>query len=78
MLKDQNGSTLLLAVDYSPYTNDGGSEEHESVICFAESLPVREVQSIYGPAPSCLMDSSGCVKGIWLKLHQQECALIRL
>ncbi len=77
LFKDQNGNLMLLAIDYSPYENDGIHKEYQSVIRFND-LDVQRVQSVYGPAPSALRNESGKIDGLWLTLHQQECALIRL
>lgn len=77
LFRDEHGHTLLLAIDYSPYGQDGTHREYESTIMLNDP-DVKEVSPIYGPAPSALRDGNGRVKGLWLKLRQQECALIKL
>lgn len=77
LLKDRSGDTLLLAINYSPYEIDCGPKEYDATVML-EDIRAHHAESIYGPAPSALRADDGMLKGLWLRLHQQECALIRL
>lgn len=77
LFRDRQGHTLLLAIDYSPYELNGVHRQYESVISFND-VAVKSISCIYGPQPSVLRDENGDVRGLYLKLHQQECALLQL
>ena len=77
LFRDASGNTMLLVIDYSPYEHGGTRREYQSTILLND-VSAAEAVSVYGPAPSVLRDESGNIRGLWLTLRQQECALIRL
>ena len=76
LLRDRNGEILLLAVDYSDYDEADSGKTRESTVMFRLG-DIEDVEAIYGEKPRILR-SDGTVRGISLKLHQQECVLLRL
>lgn len=74
LLKDKNGDTLLLAVDYSDYDDPDGIREYTVTFRFEG---IREVEALYGNKP-ILLRKDGSVRSLVLKLQQQECALMKL
>lgn len=76
ILKDVNGDTLLLAIDYSDYDLAEEKRTWQSEICF-HTDEFTNIETLYGEKPIRLI-SDGILKGISLKLHQQECALFKL
>jgi len=76
LLEDQNGDTLLLAVNYSNYELASPerlfpAEVRIHLDSFAGAEP------LHGEQPTLLLEN-GTLRGVCLQLHHQECALLRL
>ena len=73
-MKDKNGDTLLLAVDYSDYDEPDSVREYTVTFRFDG---IRDVETLYGGKP-ILLRKDGAIRALVLKLRQQECAFMKL
>ena len=74
LLRDRNGDTLLLAVDYSDYDEPESVREYTVTFDLGK---IRDVEPLYGEKP-VLLRKDGRIQAAVLRLRQQECALAKL